>query len=358
MEKLPQVAWDAFLHLNKLFELQFLYVFTAFSSPDNVKSLFDHRTFSDKVCQLRQMVYRLGKNDSFEEKKVFCTVSIPLKLVQNRTEKCYNNQRVPLVFHLLACAPVCMEHANENNMFAIAEKSVAIEGLRSQLKMLQTMEPWIRSYLGTRHSTICREIYSRNEKASSQLRDYLYIITIHKLCQDVRILEAINNINWDLSFVTKQSNAYIVEIVRRCGEIFGGLQVVGDGALPSYTRDQIWSHLVQFVFQMLLDGFSQATKCTLQGRALMMMDLQALLKGLDLVHHVEQRVSKYARVYINDYLKAFFFFEQDLIQWIRDHKVRHRDLLPGNFIDSFRTIGTLQQAPYCEPNCKWHRRIA
>ena len=187
--------------------------------------------------------------------------------------------------------------------------------------MLRTMEPWIRSYLGTRHSTIYREIYLRNEQASKQLRDYLYIITIHRLCNGGSILEAIHKVCWDLSFVTKQSNSYIVEIVRRCGEIYGGLQVVGGGALSSYTRDQIWSHLVRFVFQTLLDGFSQATKCTLQGRALMMMDLQALLKGLDLVHHVEQSLSKYARIYINDYLKAFFFSENDLIEWIRQHKV-------------------------------------
>jgi hypothetical protein len=114
-------------------------------------------------------------------------------------------------------------------------------------------------------------------------------------------------------------------VVRKCGEAWGGLQIVADGAVSMDAREEIWSSMVQSIMETLLSGFSQVGHCTPQGRALMTLDLYVLQNGLDLINHINSKAVPRGRDYVNNYVKAFYKDKDDLLHWIEANKVRSTD---------------------------------
>ncbi len=65
--------------------------------------------------------------------------------------------------------------------------------------------------------------------------------------------------------------------------IIGTLQ---GSSVPMSVRDEIWSFVVRSIMEALVEGYARVKMCSIEGRALMSMDLMALQNGLDLINHV------------------------------------------------------------------------
>lgn len=306
MEYLPHIAYDTFRLLNKLFEFNLYAVFTSFVDKEDIAEWLQG-ALGDRWNSLRRTVCRISEEIGSGEVLLATTSSNP-------------EQRVTL--RRVTRVPGAVENANDNNLFAVAERSIACEAVVSQSRLLDAIEKLARSYLADRYVCLMDEVYERNRVAARELRSFLYSSISNVLVDAPSIADAILQVSWDLQYISEQHNDYVVHIVRKCGEVWGSLQLLVDGSIPMDAREEIWATMVQVIMETMLDTFSSVSRCTPQGRALMSMDLHALQNGLDLINHIRSKAVTRGREYVNSYIKAFYFGQADLVEWIREHKVR------------------------------------
>ncbi|TYZ62551.1 hypothetical protein PybrP1_009671 [[Pythium] brassicae (nom. inval.)] len=308
MEHLPTIAWDILLMLNRIFEFYAYAVFTSFADRDNICRIADEIHAGETYLQA-SVVVPAGVGDKSQSGG------------QQPVQKTVALRRISRI-------PAALEEASESNLFSLAERCVACEVVCAQVRLLKAIEATARSYLPERYHCLMDDVYARNTVLADELRRFMYQSVAAKLVDAPSLLRAIRQVSWDLADLRERPNDYVVVLVQKCGEAWGGLQIVADGAIPAAAREEIWSAMVQTIMETLLSGFSEAPRCTPQGRALMSMDVLALQNGLDLINHVSV-----SRDFVTKYLKAFFYDDAaDLLAWIKDNKDAYSKLQFVNLI--------------------------
>lgn len=66
-----------------------------------------------------------------------------------------------------------------------------------------------------------------------------------------------------------------------------------------------------------MEGFSNAKKCSNEGRALMQLDYQQFLMKLDSIMDLKPIPEK---EFVEGYIKAYYLPESQLDSWLQDHK--------------------------------------
>lgn len=90
----------------------------------------------------------------------------------------------------------------------------------------------------------------------------------------------------------------------------------GFGDSAALVREQMWIELCQSAFDVVLEGYSKVRKCSAEGRAAMTMNVFALHDGLNSIHLCRPSRGKH---YIDNFLKAFYLSEDEMMNWIRDN---------------------------------------
>ncbi|RLN11033.1 hypothetical protein BBJ28_00022152, partial [Nothophytophthora sp. Chile5] len=331
MEHLPHIGWDVFRSLNNLFEFNLFAVFTNFIAPDDITDLFrgnggcQGKADATRWNGLRSGICRIADDISVGEVLLQSTVLIyPTAMDPGRMEQPQNapiSRKVTL--RRVNRTPAVVEDADESNLYALAERSIACEAIVAQARLLNAIEGLARSYLPDRYLCLMDEVYERNRTMARELRNFMYTTIAMKLVDVPALLDSIAAVAWDIPYISDQHNAYIVDLVRKCGEAWGGLQILADGSIPMDAREEVWAATVQTIMDSVLLGFSTATKATPQGHALMLMDLHALQNGLDLINHISSRTVPRGREYVGNYIKAFYHDEDELLQWIQANKTQY-----------------------------------
>lgn len=337
MEHLPTIAWDIMLMLNRIFEFYAYAVFTSFADREAIVQLLhgqgDGNSGSWKSDGLRSNICRIAEEMLAGETYLQASVVLngtdadkpqsaatrPSSVGQQSAQKTVTLRRITRI-------PAALEDASESNLFALAERCIACEVVCTQVRLLRAIESTARSYLPDRYHCLMEEVYTRNKVLADELRSFMYRSIAVKLVDVPSLLRAISQISWNISDIRERHNEYIVALVQKCGEAWGGLQILADGSIPVDAREEIWSAMVQTIMETLLSGFSAVPHCTPQGRALMSMDLLALQNGLDLINHISGSAVPRGRDFVNNYIKAFYYDDAaDVLAWIKDNKVRMSD---------------------------------
>lgn len=368
MEHLPHVAWDTFQLLNKLFEFNLYVVFTNFVEKNDIVNFLRGRggctsgtADLKRWNTLRGAICRIADEATGGEMHLQSSVLLFPSSVGGLGKMQAIDRKVTL--RRLTRLPLALENADETNLFALAERSIACESIGAQARLLNAIEERARSYLPDRYRCLLDEVYERNRAVVAELREFMYTTIAIHLVDCPGLLDAISRVAWDISYVSEQNNDYVVQVVRKCGEAWGGLQIVADGAVSMDAREEIWSSMVQSIMETLLSGFAQVAHCTPQGRALMTLDLYVLQNGLDLINHISSKVVPRGRDYVNNYIKAFYKDKDDLLQWVEANKVRtaddprHRAILTvGMPPPCVIRADKVPQGIHCAFDQEWHRR--
>ncbi|DBA02929.1 TPA: hypothetical protein N0F65_005956 [Lagenidium giganteum] len=307
MQQLPHAAWDIFLMLNKLFEFYVYAVFTSFVLKQDLGAFFTQRppkaTFPWEA--LRETITRTA-----------CSMLLGEIIFQSA----HANPKDRVILRRVVRAPLVMEMPSDANLHGLPEKVIACEVVASQIRFFDALEGCVRAYLAERHHCLMDDIYLHNRKVAQQLKDFVFKTIAITLVDAGSILTSISQVAWDIPYLADQHNDYVVQVVQRCGEVWGGLQIFADGSIPSEAREEIWSAMVQMVMETLLTGFTSVPKCSPQGRALMIMDVMAVQNGLDLINHVSNNRVPHGWEHVNKFLRAYYMGKEDLVSWVRDHK--------------------------------------
>ncbi|CAH0517906.1 unnamed protein product [Peronospora belbahrii] len=340
MEYLPHISWNVLHSLIGLFEFNVYVVFTNFIPVDDIIKFFHGRRGSlvkndaTRWNELRSAVCRTA--DDIKVGDVLLQSSVIIYPSATYDEKADQLQNSPMLrkvtLRKVTGTPSAVEDADESNLYALAERSIACETVIGQSRLLDAIEDLARSYLPDRYLCLMDEVYERNRTVAQELCSFMYSTIATRLVDVPALLESVSAVSWDISYISDQHNEYIVHWVRNCGEVWGRLQNLADRSIPVDAREDVWAAMVQTIMDTLLQAFSTAPNPTPQGRALMLLDLLALENGLDLINHVSSRTVPRGREYVSNYIKAFFYDEYELLEWVQDNKAFYSKIQFANLI--------------------------
>ncbi|GLD94901.1 hypothetical protein PINS_up003526 [Pythium insidiosum] len=348
MYHLPHIAWDVFLLLLNLHDFYLYAVFTNFVEPDRAAQLFRAQLADvPRWDTLRHTLARVARDFSSgetilqasiipAESSVFVVPSHEKKtalLGKPSTPSAAPNEREQVVLRRLTRIPKAMEQCGDNNSYAFVERCVAVASVASQTKVLDALRSLAATYLAERYHCLVEDVYKRSQDAAHQLQDFVFRSTASAILKPSSVTSAVLEVRWDeVKFLRERHNDYVVGIVRKCGEVWGTVQIHNDGSVPVAARDALWTALVQEVMDAVLLGFSLVPRCTPQGRALMSMDLLALQTGLDLINHVSSTRITRGYEYVSRFVKAFYLDEGELVSWVANHKNVYSKVLLANLV--------------------------
>jgi len=154
---------------------------------------------------------------------------------------------------------------------------------------------------------------------------------------------------WKDQRFSEHCNDYVDAMCLRCARIWDNLSS-SPRKLPAHALLQVWKNTVRCCFRSLLEGFSKVVICSMEGRALMSMDLATFYAGCkpDAVENRMQGVfgapepppsvaaaAEYMH-HVDAYVKAFYFPEEDLLAWIESNKKNYHK---SHLVSLLRAVG-------------------
>ncbi|KAF5276708.1 hypothetical protein FQR65_LT16235 [Abscondita terminalis] len=130
-------------------------------------------------------------------------------------------------------------------------------------------------------------------------------------------LISMSRINWEVKDVMSQHNSYVDMLLREV-QIFAIRLEELSLKMPvsSYVSDILWENIAHIITHTLVQGFSDAKKCTNGGRALMQLDFTQFLLKFEKISSLKRIPHK---EYVENYVKAYYLPDSELEKWIRDH---------------------------------------
>jgi len=162
------------------------------------------------------------------------------------------------------------------------------------------------------------EFYSVVIDPVKDIQRHLYQLVAHKIIDWENLANTIGNTKWDLHEIGVEHSAYVDLLVHEC-ELFNKqllLEANNSGAIPRHVRSILWGELSHFCSETLVEGYSRARKCTMEGRAVMSLDLRIVQSSLEKICPVKPLPGI---AYADTYIKAYYLKEDDFIQWCKEH---------------------------------------
>ena len=270
---------------------------------------------------------------------------------------------VPLATVLSVSVPECMRTRSQDqrSFYSMCERIVAAESCSFAAMILLEIKPKLERLTavwdeGISAPSACVVYISRYQAVVRQLQTLVYRSMCPQLIQSDAVLAKMcdsSRCRWDAKQLRQTPHEWVFDLVESCRETWSYLRLqsnLGAGAGITVTeavQEQIWAELCQAAFDTALEGFSRAKRCSPEGRAVMLMDVAELEKGLQDIHPVPLRKvgggdvvaagteaspvprgqMVGAKEYVDNFVHATHMPEDDLIVWVnhnwRSYAYRH-----------------------------------
>lgn len=139
---------------------------------------------------------------------------------------------------------------------------------------------------------------------------------------------------WYESKLHSHCNDYVEDLCDRCSLLWGYLKV--SGKLSNELLRTLWECVVSAAYQSLAEGFARVPQCSAEGRALMALDLASLASGISgasVFDRLQQSLLVDApppvepqcnRLYVETYIKVFYFPKDDIFSWIVENRDKYK----------------------------------
>ncbi|XP_052900355.1 syndetin [Anopheles moucheti] len=211
-----------------------------------------------------------------------------------------------------------------DTLYGLQKRIVASESCITLVAQFRQMESYLGGLLGGMMTTVPP---SSEEDGWTQaaLREYLvrtteYVPDVRKpifMCSTARVIDlqavlnAMAKVKWDVNHVNVQHSPYIDTINR--GIQYFAMKLEEQTSTVVLPQDVLWDSFVHVLTHLLVEGFSNAKKCSAGGRALMQLDFTHFWSLLEIVSggkHPEHRA------YVEQYVKAYYLPKDLLEQWL------------------------------------------
>lgn len=202
-------------------------------------------------------------------------------------------------------------------LHGLSERVAAVESLIFLARQYEFLQGYLEYLLPPNNKIILQQFFQQTITASTDLRRPIYMCVAARAFDLRQNLIAMSKINWEVKDVMSQHNSYIdvflreVQIFRiRLEEISSGIPITGE------VFQLLWESIAHIITHTLVQGFSEAKRCTNGGRALMQLDFTQFLSKFEQISGLRPVPH---REYVENYVKAYYLPDLELEKWIREH---------------------------------------
>uniref|UniRef100_A0A182PG97 Syndetin C-terminal domain-containing protein n=1 Tax=Anopheles epiroticus TaxID=199890 RepID=A0A182PG97_9DIPT len=214
-----------------------------------------------------------------------------------------------------------------DTLYGLQKRVVAAESCITLVAQFRQMEAYLGGLLAGAAAAAAGQDSTGESDGWTQagLREYLartaeYVPDVRKpifMCSTARVIDlqavlsAMAKVKWDVNHVNVQHSPYIDTINR--GIQYFAMKLEEQTSTVMLPPDVLWDSFVHVLTHLLVEGFSNAKKCSAGGRALMQLDFTHFWSLLEIVSggkHPEHRA------YVEQYVKAYYLPKDLLEQWL------------------------------------------
>ncbi|CAH0599560.1 unnamed protein product [Chrysodeixis includens] len=209
------------------------------------------------------------------------------------------------------------QHLNltiEESLHGLSERIVAVESVIFLAKQYEILQPYLESIVAP-HQRMILEYFKDNTLAVVQdLRVPVYMCSASKAVDARTALIAMSQVKWDVKNVAVEHSAYVDMIIRKIQVFALRLENISTKVtLNSEILNSIWATVSKFIVHLLVEGFSNATKCSNGGRGLMQLDYRQLFLKLEKISGLK---SVPFQDYVDKYVKAYYLPRKGLEEFV------------------------------------------
>ncbi|XP_015951750.1 uncharacterized protein LOC107476449 isoform X1 [Arachis duranensis] len=197
--------------------------------------------------------------------------------------------------------------------FGLQERCVAVDTISVVAQILNRSKAHLQSMLLRSNSTVLEDFFVHLVDAVPDLVEHVNRTTVRLLLHINGYVERIANAKWEVKELGMEHNGYVDLLL---GEFKHFKTRLAHGGLRKEIQDLLLDYGLEIVAETLVEGLSRVKRCSDEGRALMSLDLQVLINGLQ--HFVSFNVKPKLQM-VETFIKAYYLPETEYVHWARAH---------------------------------------
>ncbi|KAJ7561332.1 hypothetical protein O6H91_03G024200 [Diphasiastrum complanatum] len=308
MQILQTISLEVFKGFCQLFELYFFTVFKIFGHREafsSAKGQFDGSPLL--TARLRATLVRVSQQLEEQRAKLPSAENAPTSLTTTASSI------VSDVSSLVSGQTFIASTNLTSHNLSIKDHTIAIESLLSLVQILKRSQSHLQAILPQNAWTFLEQFYLRTVDAVPDLKEHVYKTLARLLLNIGGYVDRVANAKWELKDLGMEHNGYIDLLL---GEYKQYTNKLGHAGISKEVQDLLMEYGVDTIAEVLVEGLSRVKRCNNEGRALMSLDLQVLINGLQ--HLAPARMRTNLQI-VEVYIKAFYLPETEYLHWIRAH---------------------------------------
>uniref|UniRef100_A0A803M6G5 Syndetin n=1 Tax=Chenopodium quinoa TaxID=63459 RepID=A0A803M6G5_CHEQI len=264
--------------------------------------------------------YANGKGDAE-------TLNYRLKTAVNRiTQDCeqwlkpnllYSSMSMPVSLNSssknMDLTPTVPPGTNFGQSPGLKETCAAVDTVSLVVCILRRSKAHLQSMLLQNNPTVVEDFFVFLVDSVPDLTEHIYRTTARSLLHINGYVERIANAKWEVKELGMEHNGYVDLLL---GEFKHFRTRLAHAGIHKEVQELLLEYGVEIVADTLVEGLSRVKRCTDEGRALMSLDLQVLINGLQ--HFVSKDVKPKMHV-VETFIKAYYLPETEYVYWARAH---------------------------------------
>ncbi|XP_042959262.1 syndetin isoform X1 [Carya illinoinensis] len=207
--------------------------------------------------------------------------------------------------------------------FGLKERCAGADSLSLVAQVLHRSKAHLQSMLLQKNGTIVDDFYVHLVDAVPFLVEHTHRTTAKLLLNMNGYVDRIANAKWEVKELGLEHNGYVDLLL---GEFKHYKTRLAHGGIRKEVQDHLLEYGVEIVAETLIEGLSRVKRCTDEGRALMSLDLQVLINGLQ--HFVSVNVRPQLQM-VEAFIKAYYLPETEYVHWARGHPEYSKSQIVG-----------------------------
>lgn len=207
-----------------------------------------------------------------------------------------------------------MDLKDAEQLYGLTKRIVGVESCICLVQQFEELRGYLEYLSQNSELKPLENFFQETISYVYDLRKPVYMSVTSRVVDIQQILTAMSKVKWDINHVTVQHSSYIDSINRGIQTFAMRLEEVSQ--MMSAPKESIWDNLAHFLTHILVEGYSNAKKCSTGGRALMQLDLTHFLSILELISGFKHPIHQ---SYVELYVKSFYLPKDLLEEWIKEN---------------------------------------
>lgn len=202
-------------------------------------------------------------------------------------------------------------------LHGLSERIVAVESLIYLANQFLTLQDFMEFLIPQNNKFMLGQFFEQSVNSAADLRKPVYMTVACQAFDLRQIMTMMGKINWEVRDVMSQHNSYVDMLLREVQIFTLRLETIAAKIpISEETYFSLWENVAHIITHTLVQGFSEAKKCTNGGRALMQLDFTQFMSKFEKISSLKPIPH---RSYVENYVKAYYLPEYELEKWIKEH---------------------------------------